>query len=382
MKIGIVGLGNMGRLIAAAIVRAGFETYVYDIRPDAVAELAEQGGHATSSVKELAEQAEVIGIVVLNEAQVREVAGEVSALGQPRRLVIHSTVTPAFVAGLAEEFAPAGISVLDAPVAGGLARARTGDLTVMVGGSGADIEELAPVFDAFGREVFHVGPAGAGSAAKLSVNFMTIAGYALQMEAMDFARAHGLSEDALSAVLTTSNADSRAVRTWASRTASADCGARHTPAPQVMKKDLSSFATAAGRAGLDLPLSAVAAETLLPRIAERDAYLDGLFLRRPAGHPPMHGVRPGADPPVPEGRSAPSVQPWVIRTTAPAFDITGRAVVVTGGTGGLGSATAAGLAACGALLVVVGRSRIGSTRSSPASVATRGPGRRRAGRHH
>ena len=277
MKIGIVGLGNMGRLIAAAIVRAGFETYVYDIRPDAVAELAEQGGHATSSVKELAEQAEVIGIVVLNEAQVREVAGEVSALGQPRRLVIHSTVTPAFVAGLAEEFAPAGISVLDAPVAGGLARARTGDLTVMVGGSGADIEELAPVFDAFGREVFHVGPAGAGSAAKLSVNFMTIAGYALQMEAMDFARAHGLSEDALSAVLTTSNADSRAVRTWGiqdrlRRTVVPGT----TPAPQVMKKDLSSFATAAGRAGLVLPLSAVAAETLLPRIAERDAYLDGL----------------------------------------------------------------------------------------------------------
>jgi 3-hydroxyisobutyrate dehydrogenase-like beta-hydroxyacid dehydrogenase len=277
MKIGIVGLGNMGKLISGAIVRAGFETYVFDIRPKAVEELVSQGGHGTDSVKELAEKADVIGVVVLNELQVENVADEVSAVGQPRHLVVHSTVTPAFVQGLAERLAPAGISVLDAPVAGGLARARTGDLTVMIGGADTDVEKLSAVFDAFGREIFHVGPPGAGSAAKLSVNFMTIASYVLQLEAMNFAKAYGLTEDSLSTVLTTSNADSRAVRTWGVQDRlRRSVPAGTTPAQQVMKKDLSSFATAAGRAGLVSPLAAVAAETLLPRVEERDAYLDDL----------------------------------------------------------------------------------------------------------
>ena len=277
MKIGIVGLGNMGTLIAAAIVRAGFETHVYDIRPEAVAELVEQGGHGTGSIKELAERSDVIGVVVLDEDQVRTVADEVLALGLPRTLVVHSTVTPAFVQDLAERLSPAGVAVLDAPVAGGLARARTGDLTLMVGGADADAERLAPLFHAIGREIFHVGPPGAGSAAKLSVNFMTIAGYALQIEAMNFARAHGLTEDALSSVLTTSNADSRAVRTWGLQDRlRAAVPAGTTPAQLVMRKDLTSFAPAPGRAGLVSPLAAVAAETLGNRVEERDAHLESI----------------------------------------------------------------------------------------------------------
>lgn len=277
MKVGIVGLGNMGKLIASAVVRAGFEAYVYDLRAEAVAELVEQGARGTSSVKELAEAADVIGVVVLNEAQTQGVADEVAALGLPRQLVVHSTVTPAFVQALASSLAPAGVAVVDAPVAGGLARARTGDLTVMVGGSDQDVAELGPFLAAFGREVFHVGPAGAGSAAKLSVNFMTIAGYALQIEAMNFARAYGLTEEALSSVLTTSNADSRAVRTWGVQDRlRASVPAGTTPAQLVMKKDLTSFSTAAGQAGLVSPLAAVAAETLLGHVEQRDAYLDSI----------------------------------------------------------------------------------------------------------
>ncbi|MCE0762108.1 NAD(P)-dependent oxidoreductase [Pseudonocardia kujensis] len=277
MRIGIVGLGNMGKLIAAAIVRAGFDTYVYDLRPEAVAELVEQGATGTTSVKELAQTADVISVVVLNEPQVQSVADEIVAVGLPRTLIVHSTVTPAFVQTLADNLAPAAISVLDAPVAGGLARARTGELTIMIGGTDTDTHKLAPLFDAFGREIFHVGPPGAGSAAKLSVNFMTIAGYALQIEAMNFARAHGLTEDALSSVLTTSNADSRAVRTWGLQDRlRANVPPGTTPAQLVMKKDLTSFTTAAGRAGLVSPLAAVAAETLVNRIEERDAYLNSI----------------------------------------------------------------------------------------------------------
>lgn len=277
MKIGIIGLGNMGELIAAAVVRAGFETYVYDVRTEPIDRLVEQGATGASSIKELVQNSDVIGVVVLNEEQVSAVANEVASVGEARTLIIHSTVTPGFVQKLAASLAERDIDVIDAAVAGGVARAKTGDLTVMVGGQDVAVERVRGLLDAIGRNIFHVGPPGAGSAVKLAVNFMTIAGYALQMEAMEFVRAYGLTEDALSAVLATSSADSKAVRTWGfqdrlRRTASPGT----TPAPMVMRKDVSSFASSGGAAGLVLPLANVAAETLLSKIDGRDAFLDSL----------------------------------------------------------------------------------------------------------
>ena len=275
MKIGVVGLGNMGEQIAAALIRAGHEVTVFDIRAEAVERLVAGGALAAESIKTLAEQVDVVSVVVLNELQVSAVATDVASVGQPRTLVIHSTVTPAYVQELARTYACEGIDVVDATVAGGVSRARTGDLTVMVGGEDPVVARLSPLFDAIGREVFHVGPAGAGSAVKLTVNFMTIGSLALEMEAMAFARSYGLSEDDVSTVLTTSSADSRGVRTWGFhdrlRRAAAD---GTTPPHEVMKKDLSSFALAGGRAGVLLPLATVAAETLLGKVADRDRYLD------------------------------------------------------------------------------------------------------------
>ena len=215
-------------------------------------------------------------MVVLDEQQVSEVAEAVASVGLPRTLVIHSTVTPMFVQALAERLAPHHVAVVDAAVAGGVARART-DLTVMVGGDDETVAGLSGVFEAIGRDVFHVGRAGAGSAVKLAVNFMTIGGYALQMEAMEFVRAHGLSEDAFSSVLTTSSADSRAVRTWGFHDRIRRSAAPGTtPSHQVMRKDVTSFAAAGGRAGLLLPLATVAAEALIGKVAERDSYLESL----------------------------------------------------------------------------------------------------------
>ncbi|PHV66179.1 NAD(P)-dependent oxidoreductase [Williamsia muralis] len=278
MKVGIIGLGNMGEQIARAIARAGFKTHLYDVRPETVERLAsEENMVGCSSVKELAQESDAIGVVVLNEAQVASVADEVVATGLPRTLIIHSTVTPAFVQELAAAVAPAGVKVIDATVAGGVARAKTGQLTVMVGGDDATVGSVREVLEAIARDVFVVGPAGAGSAMKLAVNFMTISSYALEMEAMEFVRAHGISEDALSSVLTTSSADSRAVRTWGFHDRlrrSAPPGT--APSQVVMRKDVSSFARAGARAGSLMPLATIAAETLLPKIAERDAYLDSL----------------------------------------------------------------------------------------------------------
>ncbi|MFF3573906.1 NAD(P)-dependent oxidoreductase [Nocardia jiangxiensis] len=275
MKIGVVGLGNMGGEIATTLLRAGHEVTVFDIRPEAVERLVSAGAKGAESIASLAGDVDVLSVVVLNEEQVRGVRDEVAAAGRPATLVIHSTVTPGFVQTLAEASKAEKIDIVDATVAGGVARARTGDLTVMVGGEDTVVERLAPLFDAIGREVFHVGPAGAGSAVKLAVNYLTIGSYAIQMEAMEFARSFGLTEDALTAVLVTSNADSRAIRTWGYQDRMRRSAAAGTALPQVvMKKDVTSFAVAGAQNGVLLPLATMAAETLLNKVEVRDRFLD------------------------------------------------------------------------------------------------------------
>ena len=274
MKVGVIGLGNMGEQIAKSIIRAGLETYVYDIRPEAVDKLVEAGAQGTTSIKEVAEKSDVIGLVVLNEAQVTDCADQIAELGEPRTIVIHSTVTPGFVQKLAERLAPT-VKVVDAPVAGGLARAATGDLTVMVGGTDEAVAEVQPILDAIGKDIFHSGPAGAGTAVKLSVNFTTIAGYELLMEVMEMARSYGLSEDALTTVLTTSNADSKGIRIWGFQDRVRRGGAPGTtPAQEVMLKDIKSFKESGQLNGLGMPMATAAVDALLEKVAARDAWLD------------------------------------------------------------------------------------------------------------
>jgi 3-hydroxyisobutyrate dehydrogenase-like beta-hydroxyacid dehydrogenase len=237
----------------------------------------ERGAKACGSVAELAGLVDVVGVVVLNEAQVRNVVEQVVAVGHARTVIIHSTVTPAFVQALGTDPDFRNLAIVDAAVAGGVARAKTGDLTVMIGGSDEIVSAVWPIFDAIGRELFHCGPAGAGSAVKLAVNFMTMSSYNLMLEATDFARAYGIDEDDLITVLTTSSADSKQIRAWGLQ----DRIRRNnppgtTPAALVFEKDLSSFASAAGQAGLVLPLASVAATTTVRRIERRDTYLDSL----------------------------------------------------------------------------------------------------------
>jgi 3-hydroxyisobutyrate dehydrogenase-like beta-hydroxyacid dehydrogenase len=277
VKVGIVGLGNMGEQIAAAIVRAGIETYAYDVRLEPARALEERGAKACASVAELAGLVDVVCVVVLNEAQVRDVVDQIVAQGHAHTVVIHSTVTPAFVQALESDPALGGLAIVDAAVAGGVARAKTGDLTVMIGGTDETVSSVWPIFDAIGRELFHCGPAGAGSAVKLAVNFMTMSSYNLMLEATEFTRAYGIDEDDLITVLTTSSADSKQIRAWGLQ----DRIRRNnppgtTPSAVVFEKDLSSFAAAAGHGGLVLPLASVAASTTVRRIERRDTFLDSL----------------------------------------------------------------------------------------------------------
>jgi 3-hydroxyisobutyrate dehydrogenase-like beta-hydroxyacid dehydrogenase len=167
---------------------------VYDVRAEATAPFAEQGATVAKDVAELAEKSSVISLMVLNDAQVREVCAEIfthSAGGTA--VAIHSTIHPETAIELAAEGAKHDIEVVDAPVSGGFMGAHAATLAVMVGGSNDGFARVRDPFAKFATMVRHMGPVGAGTRTKLARNLMHFTAFTAAGEAMRLADAAGLS---------------------------------------------------------------------------------------------------------------------------------------------------------------------------------------------
>jgi 3-hydroxyisobutyrate dehydrogenase-like beta-hydroxyacid dehydrogenase len=197
--IGFVGLGNIGGAMAARLDPA--ELLVHDVREETAAPFVERGARF-GSLKELAVECDVISVVVLTDAQVRDVVGQLLEDATEGTVVaVHSTVETGTAAELAARAAPLGVHVLDAPVSGGAIGAAEGRLAVMVGGERAAYERAKPVFQHWASLVLHLGPAGAGTQAKLARNLLTFAGFAAAAEASRLAESCGLDLGKLAAVV-------------------------------------------------------------------------------------------------------------------------------------------------------------------------------------
>src|SRR4051812_4497514 len=119
IKLGYIGLGNMGAPMAKRLVGWPGGLTVFDVRPDAMTPLAEAGASLADSVADVA-GADIISVTVLNDEQVRDVVGELAANANAGTVIaIHSTISPDTAVALAEQFAPQGIHIVDAPVSGG-----------------------------------------------------------------------------------------------------------------------------------------------------------------------------------------------------------------------------------------------------------------------
>jgi 2-hydroxy-3-oxopropionate reductase len=169
-RIGVIGLGIMGRPMADNLLRAGFSLTVYNRTPAKAAELAAEGATLAASPAEVASQAGLVITMLPGPPEVRAVVtGEdgVLAGAQPGALVIDmSTSSPALARELAERARPGAVGVLDAPVSGGPEGAEAGTLSIMVGGEPADVERARPVLEVLGATVTHVGGHGAGQVVK------------------------------------------------------------------------------------------------------------------------------------------------------------------------------------------------------------------------
>jgi 3-hydroxyisobutyrate dehydrogenase-like beta-hydroxyacid dehydrogenase len=208
LKVGYIGLGNQGLPMAKRLVDWPGGLIIFDVRTEAMTPLAELGATLADSVADVA-QADVISVTVLNDAQVRDVVGQLAAHAKPGTVIaIHSTIEPDTAAQLAEQLRPNGIHVVDAPVSGGAGAAEKGELAVMVGASDDAYDLVKPVFKKWASMVVRAGEPGAGTRMKLARNMLTFIGFAAACEASRLAEAAGIDLQKLGRVVRHSDAQS------------------------------------------------------------------------------------------------------------------------------------------------------------------------------
>jgi 3-hydroxyisobutyrate dehydrogenase len=195
-RIGFIGLGIMGRGMAANLLKAGFPLTVWNRTASRGDELVAQGAARGASPADVAAQSDIILVCVSDTPDVEAVilgAEGVIHGARPGSLVVdHSTISPQATKALAAKLAAQGVAMLDAPVSGGSEGAAKGTLSIMVGGAADDFQRALPVFQAMGKAITHVGPNGAGQTVKL-VNQVLVVGNCLAMcEALMFAQAGGV----------------------------------------------------------------------------------------------------------------------------------------------------------------------------------------------
>ena len=269
-KVGFIGLGRMGKPMAVNLLRAGFGLVVHDSREPPAFELANLGAKIAQSPEEAAQDADLVEIVVVDDAQVEVVIcgdrGVLQAAREGLIIAIHSTVNPETVKKMAEYAAVKFVRVIDAPVSGGEAGARQASLCYMVGGELALLERCREAFSTCASEIFHMGALGSGAAAKMIVQLVTCINMLAAHEAEMLAERGGLDFAALQKVLHASSGQSFVTDNWIDRFKLAqDPMETRRRRTEVFQKSLGPAIEMARQLGLAVPAT-VLAERLLPRI--------------------------------------------------------------------------------------------------------------------
>lgn len=201
MKVGFIGIGNMGWPMAANLVKAGQAVTVFDANPEVAQRFAaEHGAAAATDLAVLAGQEVVITMLptgqVVREVLTRAQDGAfLKALRSGTVIADMSSSDPVGTRELGPEIAATGAVLLDAPVSGAVPRARAATLAIMIGGEdAAAIERVRPVLSAMGDRLFETGPLGSGHAMKALNNYVAAAGYAAAAEALLIGDRFGLDQ--------------------------------------------------------------------------------------------------------------------------------------------------------------------------------------------
>ena len=260
-NIGVVGLGAMGRGMAASLRRAGWNVHVCDVRLEAAQAFAVDGGVACASPAELATHCEVIVSVVVNAAQTDTVLfgdGGAAAAMQPGSLFIMcSTVDPNVSVQFEQRLAALGLLYLDAPISGGAAKAASGEMTMMTSGTPAAYAKAGTALDAMAAKVYRLGDqAGNGSKVKIINQLLAGVHIAAAAEAMALGLREGVKAEDIYEVIMHSAGNSWMFENRMAHVLAGD----YTPlsAVDIFVKDLGLVLDTARASKFPLPLSATA----------------------------------------------------------------------------------------------------------------------------
>ncbi len=258
MKVGFIGLGVMGRPMAAHLLAAGHELALWARRPEAAAELVEAGAAWYDTPAALAAASEVVVTIVTTGDDVAALAFGADGLAQgfaPGAVHVDmSTIAPATARMLAGRYAKRGVAWLDAPVSGGGQGAREAALAIMVGGEAAAFERVRPLFAVLGQRIVHIGPAGAGQVAKACNQMIMVAAIEACAEAMLLAQVSGVDPETVRGALAAGSASSRVLEAMGGRMTRRDFTAGVEA--RLHHKDFAILMDEAARLGAPLPVAA------------------------------------------------------------------------------------------------------------------------------
>ncbi|MGY3450468.1 NAD(P)-dependent oxidoreductase [Bradyrhizobium sp. USDA 4353] len=205
-RILFVGIGNMGWPMAARLLGAGFVVAVNDAVPGRAADFVRQiGGTEAADLAAAALQADVVITMLPTSKHVGEAVTALRAgLKQGQILIDMSSGAPVATQAIAADLAPLGVTMLDAPVSGGVPRARTGELAIMAGGDAAALDRVEPLLRAMGTTIHRIGGLGSGQAMKALNNLVSAGGFLIGIEALLIGQQFGIDPALMTDVLNAS----------------------------------------------------------------------------------------------------------------------------------------------------------------------------------
>lgn len=260
-NIGVVGMGAMGRGMAASLRRAGWNVHVCDVRLDAAQAFATEGGVACATPAELAAQCDVVVSVVVNAEQTESVlfgeSGAAAAMKPGSLFVMCSTVPPTWSEALEARLVAMDLLYLDAPISGGAVKAASGEITMMTAGTVAAYAKADGALEAMATKVYRLGDkAGNGSKVKIINQLLAGVHIAAAAEAMALGLREGVAAQDLYEVITHSAGNSWMFENRMAHVLAGD----YTPlsAVDIFVKDLGLVLDTARASKFPLPLSATA----------------------------------------------------------------------------------------------------------------------------
>jgi 2-hydroxy-3-oxopropionate reductase len=269
-KIGVIGLGLMGKPMALNLIKAGYSLVVKSRSPGPVEELVQAGAKEAGSARGVAEEADIIITMLPDSPDVAAVvfgkAGVLEGISAGKIFIDMSTIVPAEARRIAEAMRAKNVDALDAPVSGGTVGAQQGTLSIMVGGPEKAFQRALPVFQAMGKNVVHIGEAGAGQVTKACNQIVVAQTIQAVAEAMTLAKKTGVDPAKVRDALLGGFAQSRILDVHGNRIL--DRNFEPGFRVELHRKDLYIVLQTGREAGVALPATALVNELMNSLVAQ------------------------------------------------------------------------------------------------------------------